>query len=165
MDYPSDAEFERDRKIVGAIMRKVEEEAAADCDPDPVLTLEAMDLMSAFYRRHRNRLEAEGVDVTTFLRDAAERTRTAKQAIEYEEKVIEKHLQAQANRAEAHANLVEWQYKVLKFYESRTEADWATQTPAQQEELRDLIDKLRDSMPGLLASLPIEKRRELEGMK
>jgi hypothetical protein len=34
--------------------------------------------------------------------------------------------------------------------------------PQEQEEMRALIDSLRAAMPGLLASLPIEKRRELE---
>jgi hypothetical protein len=39
------------------------------------------------------------------------------------------------------------------------------QTARQQEEMRALVESLRAAMPGLLASLPIEKRRELEGLK
>jgi hypothetical protein len=45
-----------------------------------------------------------------------------------------------------------------------TEADWATEMSARQAETRDLIDHWRESMPDLLASMPIEKRRDLEGL-
>jgi hypothetical protein len=41
----------------------------------------------------------------------------------------------------------------------------SAQMPQQREETRNLIDNLRAGMPGLLRSLPIEKRRELEGME
>jgi DNA-binding MarR family transcriptional regulator len=44
----------------------------------------------------------------------------------------------------------------------RKRNDRAAQTPQQQEEMRALIDRLRAAMPGLLASLPIAKRRQLE---
>jgi hypothetical protein len=164
MSEPSAAEFERDREALDAMMVKMEEEAAADDDPDPALRMALTEVMRAFYVKHRKRLEAHGVDVTAFLRDLGAQAKVVKEAVKHEEKVIEADLQAQANRAEAHANMVESQYKVLKFYESRTDADWATQTPAQATEMRALIERLRESMPEMLASLPIEKRRELEGL-
>jgi hypothetical protein len=47
----------------------------------------------------------------------------------------------------------------------RKRNDWAVKTPQQREEMRAVIDSLRAAMPGLLTSLPIEKRRELEGLE
>ena len=73
-------------------------------------------------------------------------------------------MQARANTADAQADATETQFRLLRFYESRTEADWATQTPQQQEEIRSLMAELRANLPALLAALPIEKRRELEGL-
>lgn len=166
MHDPSDAEFERDREALAAALDTLEGwDTAANDDPDSDARFAAMDFVTRFYKKHRARLEASGLSVAEFVKDFVAQKIAVEEALENEEKAIEAALHAKADAAEAHAKFVESQYMILRFYESHTEADWPTQTPAQQAEMRDLIDRLRESMPDLLASLPIEKRRELEQLE
>jgi len=166
MNEPSDAEFERDRSALDAALDTLEGwDTAPDDDPDSDAKFAAMDFIRRFYKKHRTRLEASGLNVAEFVKDFVARKIAVEEALENEEKAIEAALHAKADAAEVHAKFVESQYMILRFYESRTEADWATQTPAQQAEMRDLIDGLRESMPDLLGSLPIEKRRQLEQLE
>jgi hypothetical protein len=54
---------------------------------------------------------------------------------------------------------------MLQYFEKMTEADWAAIPLEHQKEIRAAIDKVRNAMPEYLAALPIEKRRQLEGLE
>jgi hypothetical protein len=161
---PSRAEFERDRRALEAALGERMNQPAGEEESDAAQIAADSELLRKFYVKHRARLEAAGQDVTAFLANLAAGEKVLADALADEGKAIEAELQAKANRADAVARATVTQFRLLRFYESRTEADWATQTPQQQEEMRALIASLRASMPALLAALPIEKRRELEGL-
>ena len=161
---PSQAEFERDRRALDAVLGERMNRPVGEVESDADQIVADSELLRKFYVKHRARLEAAGQDVTAFLANLAAGEKVLADALVDEEKAIEAELQASANVADAMAHATETQFRLLRFYESRTEADWATQTPRQQEEIRSLMAELRANLPALLAALPIEKRRELEGL-
>ena len=161
---PSRAEFERDRRALDAAMGERMNRPYSEDRSDPGQSLADSELLRKFYVKHRARLEAGGQDVTAFLDKLAAGRKKLEAALATDEKAVEALLQAKADLADANANTAETLFHVLRFYEGRTEAEWAAQTPEQQEEMRSLIAALRADMPALLATLPIEKRRELEGL-
>ena len=160
---PFEAEYESDRRALHAalgerINRPVGER---ECDADQIAA--DSELMRQFYVKHRARLEAAGRDVTALLANLAASEKVVTDALAREEEAIEVELQATADVADARAHAAEAQVAVLRFYESMTEADWATLTFQQQEEMRLFIAELHADLPELMDALPIEKRRELEG--
>jgi hypothetical protein len=163
MNDPSDVEFEEDCRALDAVMTKILEEDETSDDGDPHERLAAAELGRKFYLKYRIRLEADGIDVTTFLRELAEQVKIFGDAIEVEDKAVDAHLQARAKQAEAAARLVEAEFKILRRFESMTEAEWAAIPPEHQKEIRAALDNVRNAMPEYLSALPIEKRRQLEG--
>jgi TRAP-type C4-dicarboxylate transport system substrate-binding protein len=85
--------------------------------------------------------------------------------VEAEDKATDAYLQARAKQAEAYAQLTEYEFKILQYFENMSEADWAAIPPEHQKEVRAALDRVREEMPEWLASLPIEKRRQLEGLE
>ncbi len=159
---PSKAEFERDRReLDAAIGERMQDDSPSD-DVEPEQAFADAELLRRFHIKHRARLEAQGIDVGAYLAELAGTTQTLVKASETEARATEAHLQALANRAEAEAKVIENTFRVLRFYESKTEEEWATLSWEEQQKTREVIDELRESMPELLARLPIERRRALE---
>lgn len=103
--------------------------------------------------------------MTAFLREFTEQARVYGGAVESEDKAMDAYLQARAKQAEAVAQLTEHEFKILKYFENMSEADWAAIPGEYQKELRAALDNVRNAMPEYLAALPIEKRRQLEGLE
>lgn len=78
------------------------------------------------------RLEADGTDVATFLRELAEEVKVYGDAVEAEDKAMDAYLLARANQAEAYAQLTEYEFKILQYFENMSEADWAVVPPEVQ---------------------------------
>ena len=163
MNDPSDAEFEEDRRALDTALGKILDEGSEDGDPHEHLV--ASELIRQFYVKHRRSLEADGIDVTAFLHELAGQVKVYAKAVEAEDKAMDACLLARANQAEAAAQPTENEFKILKYLESMTEADWAAIPPEHQKEIRAAIDNVRNAMPEYLAALPIEKRRQLEGLE
>ena len=164
MNDPSDAEFENDCRALDAALGTMLDDDGPD-GGDPQEHLATTELIRKFYVKHQARLEADGIDVTAFLGELAGQTKVYGKAVEAEDKAMDAYLLARANQAEAVAQLTEAEFKILRTLESMTEADWAAIPAEQQKEIRAAIDSLSDAMPEYLAALPIEKRRQLEGLE
>jgi hypothetical protein len=165
MNDPSDAEFEEDCRALDTALGEMLEGDEAPDGGDPHEHLAAAESVRKFYLKHRGRLEADGVDVTAFLREFTGQEKVYAKTMEAEGKAVDAYLQARANQAEAAAQLTEYEFKILQYFESLSEADWAALPAEQQKEMQAVIDNLREAMPEFLASLPIEKRRQLEGLE
>lgn len=164
MNDPSDAEFEADCRALDTALGIMLDDERPD-GGDPHEHLATAELVRKFYVKHRRRLEADEIDVTTFLRELVGQARVYGGAVEAEDKAMDAYLQARANQAEAVTQLTEAEFKILKYLEGMSEADWAATPPEHQKEIRAAIDNVRNAMPEHLAALPIEKRRELEGLE
>lgn len=164
MDDPSDAEFENDCRALDTALGKIFEEDEGPDGGDPQEHLTGAELIQQFYLKHRRSLEADGIDVTAFLHELAGQVKVYAKAVEAEDKAMDACLLARANQAEAEAQLTEYEFKILQYFENMSEADWAAVSPEQQKEVRAALDRVREEMPEWMASLPIEKRRQLEGL-
>jgi len=159
----SDAEFDRDRAALDAALEKIPGwDGTATWTDDPDDQRAASDLIAQFFTKHRLQLEAEGIPASGFLREFATKRKMIDANRLAADAIMECLLHTGADLAEARARLIKHEYRMLKHWEKWTSADWAKLSPDKQAELREIIKRFRDEMPELLASLPIEKRRELE---
>ena len=159
IEGPSKEEFEKDRRALEA---EIDDRMTNPTVDDPEQNLADAELLRNFHMKHRARLEANGIDVAAFLSQLAAETKEVEKGGLAEEYGIEGLLQAKADLAETSAEMIEAMFRVLRFYESRKEEDWAAQTKEEQEQIRYVIGELRAKMPDWLAQLPIQQRRALE---
>jgi hypothetical protein len=165
MSDPSDAEYEDDRRALDEALDKILDEDEDSEDGDPQEHLAAAEVIRKFYDKYRARLEEDGIDVTAVLRDLGGSMNVHGAAAEAEDKAMEDYLQAKATQAELYARLTEYEFQILRHFDKMSEAEWAAIPPEHQKELRAALDNVRNEMPESLAALPIEKRRQLEGLE
>lgn len=106
-------------------MSKILEEDEGPDGGDPAEHLAAAELIRQFYVKHRRSLEADGLDVTAFLHELAGQVEVYAKAVEAEDKAMDAYLLARANQAEAAAQLTEYEFQILQYFEKMSEADWA----------------------------------------
>jgi hypothetical protein len=164
MDTPSDDDFERDRQIFYRAIDTIDT-LGDDAPVDRVAIMEAFRTTEDFMVKYRDRMEESGFNVDDFLREIAAQSKTFDAMLAKEDQANEAYLEALARRSEAAAKVIEAEYRILHAYDHRRCADWDAMPPEQKEELQKQMDALRARMPELLASLPIEKRRELKGLE
>ena len=166
MNDPSDFEFDRDREALDAALEQIEGwDGEAVRSDNMEAKIAASELIAEFFGKHWQRLEADGIPAAAYLRDFTAKRESIKAARLRADDMLEKLLHSGANLAECRAQLIEHEYRLLKNWEKWTEADWNKLTTDQQKQLREVLSSLRETMPDMLASLPIEKRRELEGIE